>query len=310
MGREGHEHAHPGPRVGGEGRAFMVGIGLNVGFVVVEIVFGVASGSMALVADAGHNLGDVLGLVLAGAATFLARRKPSARRTYGFRRATILAALTNALLLVAATGGIVWESVRRLRQPEGMAAHDALVVSVVALIGVVINGSSALLFRRGGQRDVNQRSAYLHLAADAAVSAGVVVTGALIAWTGFALLDPIASLTISAVILLSTWSLLRRSLDLALDAVPREIDPIEVRAYLAGLPGVAEVHDLHIWAMSSTETALTAHLVTDEEHVPRAEFLRGISGELHRRFHIEHATLQVEPCGAPRRPAVCESPCA
>ncbi|WXB16218.1 cation diffusion facilitator family transporter [Pendulispora albinea] len=276
---------------------------LNLGFVVVEVAFGLFAHSMALLADAGHNLGDVLGLLIAGGASLLARRKPSQRRTYGFRRATILAALANGLLLVVATGAIVWESIGRLRNPGPV---EGGLVAIVAAAGVLVNGASALFLMKGKKHDVNVHAAFIHLAADAAVSAGVVVTGILLSLTGYNLLDPVVSLVLSFIILASTWSLLRRSLDLALDAVPEQIDPGQVRGYLGGLPGVREVHDLHIWAMSSTETALTAHLVTADGSPSSPGFLRDVCHELHQRFHIEHATLQVEPheTGAP-----CPLPC-
>ncbi len=295
-----HEHAahdHGGHAPGeGDGafndrRAYLIGIVLNLGFIVVEVFFGFIAHSMALLADAGHNLGDVLGLLVAGGASLLARRKPSERRTYGFRRATILAALGNAVLLVVATVAIAWECIRRLNEP--VAIHGGLVAAVAAA-GVVVNGVSALLLMKGKNRDVNVQAAFVHLAADAGVAAGVVVTGILISFTGYGVLDPVVSLILSVVILVSTWSLLRRSLDLALDAVPEEIDPSQVRGYLGGLPGVREVHDLHIWAMSSTETALTAHLVI-ADGVSSPKFLRDVCGELQSRFRIGHATLQVEP---------------
>jgi len=299
-----HDHAHGahddhdthGAHDGQEGgfddrRAYLVGIVLNLVFVVVEVFYGLLAHSMALLADAGHNLSDVLGLLVAGGASLLARRKPSERRTYGFKRATILAALGNGLLLVVATGAIAWESIGRLHQPGPIQGG---LVATVAAVGVVVNGVSALLLMKGRKRDVNVQAAFVHLAADGVVAAGVVVTGIVIAFTGYSVLDPVVSLVLSVVIIVSTWSLLRRSLDLALDAVPEQIDPSQVRGYLGTLPGVREVHDLHIWAMSSTETALTAHLVTaDGASSPR--FLRDVCNELHERFHIGHATLQVEP---------------
>ncbi|WP_394846501.1 cation diffusion facilitator family transporter [Pendulispora brunnea] len=304
-----HDHGHGAAEGFDDGRAYLIGIVLNLGFVVVEVAFGLFAHSMSLIADAGHNLGDVLGLLVAGGASLLARRKPSLRRTYGFRRATILAALANGLLLVVATGAIVWESIGRLREPGTI---DGGLVAVVATAGVLVNGASALFLMKGKKRDVNVQAAFIHLAADAAVSAGVVVTGVLIRFTGASILDPVVSIVLSLVILGSTWSLLRRSLDLALDAVPEQIDPGQVRGYLGGLPGVREVHDLHIWAMSSTETALTAHLVT-VDGASSPGFLRDVSNELHSRFHIGHATLQLEahdtkaPCDVPCRLATDEA---
>lgn len=279
-------------------RAFFIGVGLNITFVIVEVIFGLVSHSMALVADAGHNLSDVLGLVLAWGATWLARRKPSKHRTYGFRRVTILAALANAVLLLVATGGIAWESIRRLSEPGVV---ESKTVIVVAAVGVAINGFSALGFRKGGRHDLNLHGAFLHLAADAAVSLGVVVTGVILLYTSWSLLDPIVSLVLSVVIVGSSWSLLRKSVNLALDAVPEGIDVDAVRAYLEGVPGVVEVHDLHIWAMSTTENALTAHFVmTSGSCEPR--LLGDVCKVLHERFGIEHSTLQVE---APETPDAC-----
>lgn len=293
----GHDHSHSHGTTRYD-RAFLVGVALNLAFVVVEVVFGVLSHSMALVADAGHNLSDVLGLALAWGATWLARRKPSKLRTYGFRKITILAALANAVLLLLATGGVVWESVQRLSRPG---AVEGKTVIVVAGVGVAINGISALAFRKGGKHDLNLRGAFLHLAADAAVSFGVVITGIILIYTNWNLLDPIVSLVLSVVIVGSSWSLLRKSINLALDAVPEGIDVDAVRGYLEGLPDVLEVHDLHIWAMSTTENALTAHFVMKTASCePR--FLGDVCKVLHDRFKIEHSTLQVE---APEAPDPC-----
>ena len=290
----GHDHSHS-HRTAQYDRAFLVSIALNLGFVFVEVAFGLASHSMALVADAGHNLSDVLGLVLAWGAGWLARRKPSKLRTYGFRRATILAALANAMLLLLATGGVVWESVQRLSRPGVV---EGRTVIMVAAVGVGINGISALFLRKGGKHDLNLRGAFLHLAADAAVSFGVVITGIILLYTRWNVLDPIVSLVLSVVIVGSSWSLLRKSVNLALDAVPEGIDVDDVRAYLEGLPGVIELHDLHIWAMSTTENALTAHFVMKTGSCePR--FLGDVCKILHDRFGIEHSTLQVEVPEAP-----------
>jgi cobalt-zinc-cadmium efflux system protein len=272
-----------------------VGTALNLTFVAIEFGYGLAAHSMALVADAAHNLSDVLGLVLAWAAMALARRKPSPRRTYGLRSSTILAALTNAVLLLAAVGAVAWEAFGRLRSPGPVEGKTML---GVAAVGVVINAASAAMFVRGSKDDVNVRGAFLHLAADAAVSAGVVIAGAVILATGWAWLDPAVSLAVSAVVLVGTWSLLRDAINLALQAVPDHIDPDEVRRYLAGLPGVTEVHDLHIWAMSTTEVALTAHLVMPGASY-HASFLHDAGRALHDTFCIDHTTLQVEPPGAP-----------
>ena len=282
-----HRHHHAAPNYN---RAFAVGVALNVAFVIVEAVFGVLSGSLALLTDAGHNLSDVLGLLLAWGAAALARRRPSARRTYGFSRATILASLFSGLLLMGAVGAIGWEAVNRLAEPG---APSGMTIMIVAAVGVVINTATALLFLSGKDNDLNIRGAFLHMAADAGVSLGVVIAGALVFWFGFNWIDPLISLAIAAVIVASTWGLLRDSLNLAVDAVPRGVDPGEVRAYLASLPDVKEIHDLHIWAMSTTDTALTAHLVM--EPVPQSDtFLQVISLHLGEHFNIHHPTIQIE----------------
>ena len=283
-------------------RIFAVAVALNVGFVIVEAGFGVAARSLALLADAGHNLGDVLGLLLAWGATRLAQRRPSQRRTYGWRSSSILAAMLNAGLLLVAVGGIAWEAVRRFGSPGEVAGGTVI---WVAAAGVVLNTATALLFVAGRKRDLNLRAAFLHMAADAAVSAGVVVAAVVMLRTGWMWLDPTVSLVIAAVILVGTWGLLRESVDLALAAVPAGIDPAAVEAYLGGLPGVTAVHDLHIWGMSTTESALTAHLVKPD---PRDddELLARACRELHDRFGIGHATLQWERGG---HPAPCVGAC-
>ncbi len=296
-----HDHDHGARGHNGHaasanyGRAFAIGVTLNLGFVVVEVAFGIVSGSIALIADAAHNLSDVLGLALSWVAFILARRRPSKRRTYGFRKSTVLAALANSVLLFVAVGGVAWESIGRLRSPS---PTEGGVVMAVAAVGVVINGIAALTFAKGRHDDVNIKGAFLHLAGDALVSLAVVVTGFGILKTGWLWLDPIAGLIVSVVIVAGTWGLLRQSLNLALDAVPDGIDPESVKQYLAGLPGVVDVHDFHVWAMSTTETALTAHLVmpTDSCH-PR--FLSDVARELERRYRIQHSTLQVEVPEAP-----------
>lgn len=285
-GAHGHAHAPS------SGLAFTLGIGLNTVFVAVEAVAGVLSHSVALLSDAAHNLGDVLGLLLAWGAMRLARREPSRRHTYGLRRSTILAALANAVLLLVGVGAVSWEAMGRLREA---AAPEGKTMLVVAGVGVVINAGSALLFARGREHDANVRGAFLHLAADAAVSLGVVVAGGVILATRWSWVDPVVSLVVSCVILVSTWSLLRDAMNLALDAVPEGIDPDAVRAHLRAQPGVRDVHDLHIWAMSTTETALTAHVVMQGERFD-ASFLSGVAHDLEHRFRIHHATLQVEPC--------------
>ncbi|VXD00481.1 cation diffusion facilitator family transporter [Sphingomonas sp. AX6] len=289
-----HDHAHGGhghvhaPK--DFGRAFAIGITLNIAFVVVEGAAGILYDSMALLADAGHNLSDVLGLLIAWAGATLAKRPPSKRFTYGLRSSSILAALANALLLLVAVGAIAWEAIRRIGDPP---AVEGTAVMIVAGIGIVINLATALLFFSGRQHDINIRGAYLHMAADAAVSAGVVVAGALILWTGSVWIDPIVSLVIVAVILIGTWGLLAQSVTMALHAVPDRIDAEKVEAALATRPGVARVHHLHIWPTSTTEVALTAHLVMSGGH-PGDAFLGETAHMLDHDFGIGHATIQVE----------------
>ena len=290
-GHHGHSHA---PK--DFGRAFAVGVTLNLGFVLVEAGAGIWSHSLALLADAGHNLSDVLSLLLAWGATVLAKRAPSARRTYGLRKGTILASLANAVLLLVAVGVIVNESVRRLLEPATVAT---LPVMITAGIGVVINTATALMFMRGHE-DMNVRGAFLHMAADAGVSLAVVLGAGVMAVTGgLAWLDPVLSLGIAVVIVIGTWSLLRDSADLALDAAPKEVDVGAVRTWLAARPGVTDVHDLHIWAMSTTETALTVHLTRPDNADPDS-FLHATCEGLANRFNIGHCTLQVEVGDAAR----------
>jgi cobalt-zinc-cadmium efflux system protein len=272
------------------GTAFAVGIGLNLSFVAVEFTYGVLANSVALIADAGHNLSDVLGLVIAWIASVLTRRAPSSRYTYGLGSSSILAALFNAVLLLVAVGAIAWEAVLRLFHPEPVSSGT---VMIVAAIGIVVNGVTAALFASGRKGDLNIRGAFLHMLADAAVSAGVVVAGLVILYTGWLWLDPLASLAIVGVIVWTTWSLLRDSLAMSVDAVPPSIDPQAVRSYLASCAGVAAVHDLHIWPLSTTENALTAHLVFPAGH-PGDEFLLTAATELKQRFGIGHTTLQIE----------------
>lgn len=286
-GHDHHGHSHA-PQAG-YGRAFAIGIALNLAFVAIEAGYGVWADSMALLSDAGHNLSDVLGLAIAWGAAVLARRGPTERFTYGLRSSSILAALFNALLLLVAVGGIVWESIDRLIEPAPVAA---VTVMIVAGIGIVVNGLTAILFM-GGQHDLNIRGAFLHMVADAAVSLGVVLGGLVILWTGQDWIDPLLSLVIAAVIVWGTWGLLRQSLALSLHGVPGGIALPEVRRTLAALPGVARVHHLHVWAVSTTETALTAHLVMPEGH-PGDRFLAEAQRELKARFGIGHSTLQIE----------------
>jgi cobalt-zinc-cadmium efflux system protein len=271
-------------------RAFALGVILNVVFVIIEVTFGLIAGSLALLADAGHNLSDILALLLAWGANALARRKPTARRTYGLRRATNLAALLSSILLLVTMGGIAWEALSRVADA---AVVDGRTIIVIAAIGVVINGLTAWLFVAGSKHDLNIRAAFLHMAADAGVSLGVVIGGICILMFGWYWADPAITLIIVAIIMISTWGVLRDSLELAFDSVPRGIDPQQVRTYLSDLPGVTAVHDLHIWGMSTSETALTAHLVMPDGN-GEDNFLQRISDELMKDFCIAHATIQVE----------------
>ncbi|UVO50283.1 cation diffusion facilitator family transporter [Sphingomonas sp. SUN019] len=289
----GHAHGHSHAPARWD-RAFAIGIALNLAYVLVEGGAGLWIGSVALLADAGHNLSDVLGLAVAWGGATLARKRPSKRFTYGLKSSTILAALANALLLLVALGAIVLESVQRFWQP---AAIPGLTVSAIAAIGILVNTATALMFARGRKGDVNIRGAYLHMAADAAVSAGVVVAGIAIWATGAGWIDPVVSLVIAALIFWQTWGLLRETTEMALNAVPRGIDYDAVLAALGELPGVARVHHLHIWPMSTTEPVLTAHLLMPAGH-PGDAFLNEAQAMLHARFAIGHATLQVETDGA------------
>ena len=297
----GHAHGH-GLSPAAFDRALAVGVALNSLFVVTEAAAGIVSGSLALLADAGHNAGDVLGLLLAWGASWLARRPPSRRYTWGLRRTTIYAALGNAAILLTASGAILWEAAQRLRSPQDV---PGATVITVATIGVVINTLTALLFVRG-QRDANVRGAFLHMAADAAISAGVVGAGVAIWVTGRTWIDPLVSIGITLAIVAGTWGLFRESIDLALDAVPRGVEPADLTTALAGIPGVAEVHDLHVWAASTSETSLTVHLVVPETEV-HGRVLAAAGELLRERFHVAHATIQLEDASAgaacPQRPA-------
>ena len=295
LAHDHHAHHHGNAREHAHapfdyGRAFAVGIALNLAYVAAEAGFGVVSGSLALLADAGHNLGDVLGLALSWGAAVLSRRGPTQRFTYGFRSSSILAALANAIVLLVVIGGIAWEALWRLSHPVVVAGGT---IAWVASIGILVNGATALIFVSHRTRELNVRSAVVHMAADAAVSAGVVAAGILIALTGLPWLDPAVSLIVSAVIVYSTWDLIKHAMSLALDAVPEGVDATAVRAHLAALPGVAAIHDLHIWGMSTTETALTCHLVMPGGH-PGDAALGQLGRELDERFGIHHATIQIE----------------
>jgi cobalt-zinc-cadmium efflux system protein len=292
----GHSHGHSHNHAPADfGRAFLIGIGLNTAFVIAEVVYGTLAKSLALVADAGHNASDVLGLLLAWGAYLAAKRRPSRKHTYGLRRSSILASLTNAVLLLIALGAIIWEALHRFSQPAPVAGGTVI---WVALLGIAVNGVTAYLFASGRKGDLNLRGAFQHMLADAVVSAGVVVAGIVILFTGWNWLDPVVSLVLAAVILYGTWGLLRESLDLALDAVPESVDLNEVKSFLSAQSGVSGVHDLHVWGMSTTETALTVHLVMPDG-LPDAG-LQHLRHELHEQFGVEHATVQIEqgrvPC--------------
>ena len=292
----GHEHGHANGHAHGHhhapasfGAAFAVGTALNVAFVAAQIFYGILAHSMALLADAVHNFGDVLGLLAAWGAASLATRGPTSARTYGWGRTTILASLANAVLMLVSCGAIALEAIRRFGEPAPVAGAT---VMWVAALGIAVNGATALMFMRGRHDDLNVRGAFLHMAADAAVSAGVVVTGLLITLTGRNWLDPVSSLAIVAVIVAGTWGLLRASANLAMDAVPEGIDLADVEAVLRALPGVEDVHDLHVWGLSTTNTALTAHLV--QASGDATALLREAEHEVRTRFRIGHATFQVE----------------
>ncbi|GGA58959.1 cation diffusion facilitator family transporter [Sphingomonas psychrolutea] len=289
----GHSHAPAS-----FGQAFAVGTALNLGFVAVEAAYGLISGSVALLADAGHNLGDVLGLLIAWGAATLARRSPGGRYTYGLRSSSILAALLNALMLLVTLGVIAVEAIRRLVEPSPVSGTT---VMIVAAIGIVINTATALLFMRGRKGDLNIRAAFLHMAADAGISAGVVIAGLLIVLTGQSWIDPVTSIVLGVIVAIGTWGLLRDSVNLSLHAVPPGLDPEEVSAFLGAREKVVAIHDLHVWPMSTTETALTVHLLVPSGY-PGDGFTTEIAAALKRRFGIDHATIQIE--------TDAETPCA
>jgi cobalt-zinc-cadmium efflux system protein len=278
-----HHHSHLN-------RVFALGTALNIAFVILEVLFGFLSGSLALLSDAGHNTIDVLGLLLAWGTIALGKRRPTRKRTYGWQSSTIMAALLNSLILLGVVGGIAWEAITRFSQPVAVAGRTVI---WVALCGVAINTLTALLFLSGRRHDLNVRGAFLHMAADAGVSAGVVVAGVLVITTGRLWIDPLVSLAIAAVILYSTWGLLRESLNMALHAVPGAIDTRAIETYLLQRPGITAIHDLHVWAMSTTETALTAHLVKPNVADDDALIL-SITRDLQKHFGITHVTLQLE----------------
>jgi len=287
MSHDHHDHAPANFN-----QAFAIGIVLNLAFVGIEAFYGWRVNSLALLADAGHNLSDVAGLVLAWGGALAIRLIPDARHTYGWKRATILAAFANALLLLVAMGGLAWEAIGRLMSNEVSLQEQGVTIMVVAGIGIVVNTATALLFMRGREHDLNIRGAFLHMAADALVSAGVVVAGALTLWMGWTWLDPVVSLGIAAVILWGTWDLFKQSLHMLFDGVPAHIDPQAVHDCLAALSGVTQVHDLHIWAMGTSHVALTAHLVMPQGQADDA-FLNHATDLMHDRFEITHVTLQV-----------------
>ena len=281
-----HRHGHAQANYG---RAFAIGIAANLAYLGGEAIAGIFSGSLALLADAGHNLGDVLGLALSWGAAVLSRRRPSGRFTYGLRSSSILAALANAIILLVVTGGIAWEAIWRISHPVQVGSG---IIVAVAAVGIFVNGGTALLFS-SGTGDLNVKAAFSHLAADALVTAGVVAAGIVIWLTDWLWLDPVVSLVVSAVIVCGTWGLLKSAISLALDAVPEGLDLAKVRAHLLSLPGVAGLHDLHIWGMSTTETALTCHLIMPDGH-PGDTVLNEMAQQLHHRFGIQHATIQIE----------------
>jgi len=283
-----HEHSHAPPNFG---RAFAIGISLNIGFVLIEAFYGWRAGSLALLADAAHNLSDVGGLILAWAGLAAAKLRADDRHTYGWQRGSIMASFANAVILLVAMGSLAWEAAQRLQSPSPVAGTT---VMVVAGIGVVINAVTAWLFMRGSSSDLNIRGAFLHMAADALVSAGVVIAGALYLWKGWSWLDPVVSLGIAAVVVVGTWSLFRRSLHLLFDGVPDDISLAEVRQCLLALPNVLAVHDLHVWAMATSENSLTAHLVVRGSDNDNDALLSMAMQELHKHFEIAHVTLQIE----------------
>lgn len=288
-GHAHHDHHH-NQRPADFSHSFALGIALNTGFVAIEAFYGWRIGSLALLADAGHNLSDVAGLLLAWVAALAAGRQPDHRHTYGWQRASILAAFANAVLLLVAMGSLLWEAGHRLQSP---APADGRTIMLIAAVGVLVNGMTAALFMKGSKADINIRGAFLHMAGDALVSLGVAGSGALYLWTAWAWLDPATSMAVALVIIAGTWSLFRQSLHLLFDGVPESVALADVDALLCALPGVVAAHDLHVWAMSTRDIALTAHLVMPGGH-PGDAFLEQLANDLHERFHITHPTIQIE----------------
>ena len=298
----GHDHDHGHSHAPKNfNRAFAIGIALNMAFVAIEAWYGWKINSLALLADAGHNLSDVAGLVLAWGGALAGRLRPDARHTYGWQRASMLAAFLNALLLLVAMGSLAWEAIGRLGTPE---STEGWTIIAVASVGIVVNTATALLFMRGRQGDLNIRGAFLHMAADALVSLGVVIGGALYLWRGWAWIDPVMSLAIAVVIVLGTWNLFKQSLHMLFDGVPEQLDLAKVRQLLLGLSGVADVHDLHVWAMGTSQTALTAHLVLSGAGADGDAVLHEAEHELHEHFNIRHVTVQLESAAYARRCAL------
>jgi len=285
-----HDHSHAHPATMNYNRAFSLGIALNILFVIVEIFYGLYADSLALIADAGHNLSDVFSLLLAWGAYWLSKKAPTPTRTYGLKKATVLASLLSTLLLLTALGIIFYEAVERLRAPE---AVNGLTVIVVAGVGVLINALTAWLFLHGSKSDLNVKAAYMHMVADAAVSVGVVLAGVAIMFTGWLWIDPVLSMLIVVLVLMGTWGLLKDSVNLSIDAVPQAISTEEVKTYLLSLPGIVSLHDLHIWSLSTTQTALSVHLVTRND-IPDNRLLENIQEHLHHHFDIDHVTVQIE----------------
>jgi len=285
----GHSHTHC-YMPASYGRAFIIGIIINTLFIIAEIIYGLKANSLALLADAGHNAGDVLGLFMSLGAILLAKRKPSERFTYGLQSSSIIIALANAVFLLVSIGAIGWEAILRFNKPE--ITIGTIVISIAA-IGIVINGFTAWLFMSGSKHDLNVRGAFIHMLADTLISLGVVISGAIILKSGWLWLDPLVSLTISIIIIIGTWGLLKDALNLALHAVPKGIDPLKVKNYLTSLDGVKDVHDLHIWAMSTTQVALSAHLLMRNGH-PGDDFIKNATNELEHNFNIGHSTIQIE----------------